>query len=130
MSDMVERAIGAALEVSLAGIARRIDEAIIAGDYPEKIKQQVRRDSAANYERSRKEAEPIMRAALLAALDPEDEALCDAMAASMHNDPPGSKYREEWHELDEVGKGYWRAKAKSALESLKAMGRGVSDDNE
>jgi len=83
MTTMLERAIRAGLEASIVGIIRQQNEAMLAQDWPEKYKQQLRLDIARNEERSRHECEPVIRAALLAALDPEDEKAIERMARRM-----------------------------------------------
>lgn len=71
---------------------------------------------------------PPLRAAileLLAAL-PEwepDAATVEEMAKAMHDDYPHPQRQEDWEEMCEIGRDYWRRKARAAYRAAVKGGR-------
>lgn len=107
MTEMVERAAKAACESALTESAReeryRDRDALLRTAYV-----------------------PIARATLLAALDPEDEALVEAVARAMYEHTrtdPRFTARPAWEDNDSA-RDYWPWFARAAIAKLKRMAQG------
>lgn len=76
-------------------------------------------------------SEEYTQAALLAALDPEDEALVEIVARDMHakHEPPIRVDLLTWDEMTLFQQNNWRRLARHAVGALKQHAQGVTRDD-
>lgn len=129
-SEMVERAARAIAAVTIPAFA---DERIWAEDLPHYRK----RDERANREPKMENVIGIARAALLAALDPEDEALVSAIAQRLADDATVARNESrmirqgmDLSSAEPVSPSIFKKDARAAIAALKAAAQGVSDGRE